>query len=325
MLSATGCFIWGTATCISCAAAGAAAAQAYPAKSIRFIVPFTPGGGTDLIARIVSQKLNAAFAQPVIVDNRPGAGSTIGTALAAAAPPDGYTLLMSSISIAFDTTLYKKLPYDPLRDLAPVSMVATQPNIVVVNPSLPVKSVRELVALAKAKPGAINYASAGVGSGPHLATELLKLMAGIDITQINYKGTGPALNDLLGGQVQMMIGVIAATMPVIKAGRLRALAVTGNARSPALPDIPTVDESGISGYEFSTWYGIQVPAKTPRAVIERLNAEVIRILGERDVQEHMAAAGLDPLSSTPGQFGAKIREEIEKWTRVAAAMDSAAR
>jgi tripartite-type tricarboxylate transporter receptor subunit TctC len=313
----------------SCAAAGTrtgdGSSTPYPTKSIRFIVPFTPGGGTDLIARILGQKLSEVLRQPVVVDNRPGAGSTIGTGLAAAAPPDGYTLLMSSISIAFDTTLYKQLPYDPLRDLAPVSLVATQPNMVVVNPSLPVKTMKELLALAKAKPGSINYASAGNGSGPHLATELLKLMAGIDITQINYKGTGPALNDLLGGQVQMMVSVVASAIPQVKAGRLRALAVTGGTRSPAVPDIPTVAESGVAGYEFNTWYGVQVPAKTPRAIIDRLNAETRRIVSEPDVLERFAAAGLDPLSSSPEQFGAMIRSEIAKWTKVAAAIDAAAR
>jgi len=305
--------------CFTCALFnGAAAGQAYPVKPIRFIVPFTPGGGTDLIARVIGQKLSEAFAQPVIVDNRPGAGSTIGTALVAMAPPDGYTLLMSSISIAFDTTLYKNLSYDPSRDLAPVSLVATQPNVVVVNPSLPVRSISELIALAKAKPASINYASAGIGSGPHLATELFKQMAAIDLTPVNYKGTGPALNDLLGGQVQMMMGVVASTIPHVKTGRLRALAVTGNARAATLPDIPTVAESGVPGYEFNTWYGIQVPAKTRRATVDRLNREVGRIVDMADVRERFASAGLEPLSSTPDAFGALISAEIVKWSKVAA-------
>lgn len=297
--------------------AGLAASQAYPVKAIRFIVPFSPGGGTDLVARIVGQKLNEAWGQPVVIDNRPGAGSTVGTALAVNAPADGYTILMSSISMAFEATLYKNLPFNPIRDLAPVSLVASQPNMVVVNTALPVKSVKELVALAKAKPGSINYAAAGNGSGPHLATELLKLLAGIDLTQVNYKGTGPALNDLLGGQVQMMVSVVASTLPHVKTGRLRALAVTGSARSPSMPDIPTLAEAGVENYEFNTWYGIQVPAKTPQEIIKRLNAEVVRIVRRADVQQRYSAAGLEPLSSTAAEFGAMIRSEIAKWAKVA--------
>lgn len=299
--------------------AGVAASQPYPVKAIRFIVPFSPGGGTDLVARIVGQKLNEAWSQPVVIDNRPGAGSTVGTALAVNAPADGYTILMSSISMAFEATLYKNLPFDPVRDLAPVSLVASQPNMVVVNPALPVKSVKELVALAKAKPGSINYAAAGNGSGPHLAAELLKLLAGIDLTQVNYKGTGPALNDLLGGQVQMMVSVVASTLPHVRNGRLRALAVTGSTRSPSMPDIPTLAEAGVENYEFNTWYGIQVPARTPPRIINRLNAEVIRTLRVADVQQRFSAAGLEPLSITPEAFGAMIRSEIAKWAKVAKA------
>ena len=311
-------------TCVALGGfASGGAAQRYPGKPVRFIVPYAPGGGTDIIARIIGQKLSDAWGLPVVIDNRPGAGSTVGTALAARAPADGYTLVMSSISLAFDTTIYKDLPYDAVRDLAPVGLVATQPNILAVHPSLPVKSVSELLAQARARPGAINYASAGNGSGPHLATELLKMLAGISLTHITYKGTGPALNDLLGGQVQMMIAVMASTLPHVASGKLRGLAVTGAARSPSAPDMPTIAESGVPDYEFNTWYGIQVPAGTPRAVVDLLNAEVLRALQAPDVRARFAAGGLDPLASTPDAFGAMVRAEIAKWRRVAAAIGAA--
>ncbi len=311
-------------TCVALGGfASGGAAQRYPGKPVRFIVPYAPGGGTDIIARIIGQKLSDAWGLPVVIDNRPGAGSTVGTALAVRAPADGYTLVMSSISLAFDTTIYKDLPYDAVRDLAPVGLVATQPNILAVHPSLPVKSVSELLAQARARPGAINYASAGNGSGPHLATELLKMLAGISLTHITYKGTGPALNDLLGGQVQMMIAVMASTLPHVASGKLRGLAVTGAARSPSAPDMPTIAESGVPDYEFNTWYGIQVPAGTPRAVVDLLNAEVLRALQAPDVRARFAAGGLEPLASTPDAFGAMVRAEIAKWRRVAAAIGAA--
>jgi tripartite-type tricarboxylate transporter receptor subunit TctC len=299
------------------------AAQSYPAKPVRFIVPYAPGGGTDIVARIIGQKLSDAWGLPVVIDNRPGAGSTVGTALAVRAPADGYTLVMSSISLAFDTTIYKDLPYDPVRDLAPVGLVASQPNILAVHPSLGVKSVSELLAHAKARPGAINYASGGNGSGPHLATELLKMLAGINITHVSYKGTGPALNDLLGGQVQMMIAVMASTLPHVASGKLRGLAVTGAARSPSAPDIPTIAESGVPNYEFNTWYGIQVPAGTPVAVVNQLNAEVLRVVRSPDVRARFAAGGLEPRAGTPDEFGALVRSEIAKWSKVAATIGAA--
>ncbi len=298
-------------------------AQGYPSKPIRFIVPFAPGGGTDIVARVIGQKLSDAWGRAVVIDNRPGAGSTMGTALAAKSPADGYTLLMSSISLAFDTTLYKDLPYDPLRDLAPVARVASQPNLLVVHPSLPIKSMGDLLAQARAKPGAINYASGGSGSGPHLATELLKMLAGINLTHVPYKGTGPALNDLLGGQVQLMIAVMAPVLPHVAAGKLRGVAVTGAARSPSAPDIPTIAESGVAEYEFNTWYGIQVPAGTPHAVVNQINAEVTRALQAADLRTRFAAGGLEPQASTPEQFGAMVRGEIAKWTKVAARIGAA--
>ena len=308
-----------TAVCVALAGVSPAAiAQGYPARPVRFIVPFAPGGGTDIVARIIGQKLNDAWGQAVVIDNRPGAGSTVGTALAAKSPADGYTLLMSSISLAFDTIIYKDLPYDPLRDLAPVARIATQPNLLTVHPSLAVKSVSELLAHAKARPGAINYASGGNGSGPHLATELLKMLAGINLTHVPYKGTGPALNDLLGGQVQLMIAVMAPVLPHVASGKLRGIAVTGAVRSPTAPDVPTVAESGVPDYEFNTWYGIQAPAGTPRAVVNQINAEALRALQAADVRARFAAGGLEAFASTPEQFGAMVRAEIMKWSKVAA-------
>lgn len=291
-------------------------AQGYPSKPIRFIVPYAPGGGTDIIARIIGQELSRALGQPVVVDNRAGAGGTIGTDLAAKAPPDGYTMVLNGSSVAFAPSLYKNLPYDTVHDFAAVSLVASQPNILAVHPVLPVKSVRELIALAKAKPGAINYASGGTGAANHLATELLKLLANINITHVPYRGTGPAVTDLLSGQVQMTISVIAAVLPHVKAGKLRALAVTGRTRSLAAPDIPTLAEAGVKNYEFTTWYGIQMPAQTPRPIVNRLNTEIARVLQLPELRDRYAASGLDAVASTPEEFGALIRSEITKWATV---------
>lgn len=293
-----------------------AAQTAYPSKPVRFIVPFAPGGGTDIVARVLAQRLNDAWGRAVIVDNRPGAGSTLGTDLAVKSPADGYTMLLSSISLAFNASLYKSLPFDPTRDLAPVTLVAIQPNMLVTNPRLPAQSVKELLALAKQKPGSIKYASGGNGSGPHLATELLKMSTGVELTHVPYKGTGPALIDLLAGQVDMMIAVTASALPHVRAGRLRALAVTGEARSTVAPDVPTLDESGIPGYEFKTWYGIQVPARTPVAIVNELNQRVSDVLARPDVVEQFNAAGLDARASSPRDFGALIAAEISKWGKV---------
>lgn len=292
------------------------AQEVYPTKAIRFIVPFAPGGGTDLVARIVAHRLNESLGQSVIVDNRPGAGSTIGTAIAVKAPADGYTMLLSSISLAFNASLYKSLPFDPMRDLAPVTLVAVQPNMLVTNPQLPVKSVGELVALARKKPASIRFASGGNGSGPHLATELLEMSAGIDLTHIPYKGTGPALTDLLAGQIDMMIAVMASALPHVKAGKLRALAVTAENRSKVAPDIPTIAESGIRNYAFETWYGIQVPRGTPSQVVGILNTKVAEVLARPDVRARFSAAGLDVLTSSPEEFAAFINAEIRKWAKV---------
>ena len=307
------------AIALSAALAGCPAfvcGQAYPAKPIRFIVPYAPGGGTDIVSRLLGQELGDAFGQQVIIDNRPGAGGTLGTDHAAKSPPDGYTMVLNGSSVALAPTLYTHLPYDTLRDLAPVSLVASQPNILAVHPSLPVQTVKQLLALAKAKPGVINYASGGNGSANQLATELLKLMTDTDFTHVPYKGTGPSLTDLLSGQVQMTISVMAAMLPFVNSGRLRALAVTGSKRSAAAPDIPTLAEAGVPGYEYDTWYGIQLPAKAPRPIVDQLNAEIGRILQKPQVRNRYAANGLDPVASSPEEFSALLRSEIPKWAKV---------
>ena len=291
-------------------------AQTYPSKPIRFIVPFPPGGGNDIVGRIVAQKLAEGFGLSVVVDNRGGAGGTVGTEMAAKAPADGHTMLVNNISLAVNATLFPKLPYDTLKDLAPVTLVGRQPNIVVVNPSLPARSVRELLALAQAKPGEINYGSGGVGTASHLATELLKLMAKVDMVHVPYKGLGPALTDLMGGQIQLIISTLASALPQVRAGKLRALAVTTAKRSAFFPEIPSMDEAGVRGYEFSTWYGLLVPARTPRPVVDRLNQEMARVLGSAAVNDQFASQGLEAAHTSPQEFGEYLKSEVEKWAQV---------
>ena len=288
----------------------------YPFKPIRFVVPFAPGGGTDIIARLVAQQLNETLGQPVVVDNRGGAGSTLGTDIVAKAPTDGYTMLLGNISLAFNAWLYKKLPYNAIKDLAPVTRVAVQPNIVVIHPSVPAKSIKEFADHARAQPGKLSFASAGAGSGTHLAGEMLKDRLKIDLLHIPYKGTGPALTDLIGGQVQMMVSTFASALPHVKSGRLRALGVTSAKRSPAAPDVPTLGESGVPDYDYSTWYALFVPAGTPRAVIDKLNQATRKVLASDDMKQKFAAQGLEPLSSTPAEITAYLRSETEKWGKV---------
>ncbi len=294
----------------------AVAQPAYPAKPFRLIVPFPPGGGNDIVGRIVAQRLGESFGQQVIVDNRGGAGGTLGTDLAARAAPDGYTMLINNISLAVNATLHPRLPYDTLKDLAPITLVGRQPNLLVVHPSMPSKSVREFLALARAKPRQINYGSGGVGTAGHLATELLMMMTGIELVHVPYKGLGPALTDLMGGHVQAAVSTLASALPQIRAGKLRALAVTTARRSSFFPAVPTLDEAGISGYEFSTWYGLLVPAATPRAVIERLNRETGKVLGSAALREQFVSQGLEPAASSPEEFGAYLRSEVAKWAKV---------
>jgi len=287
----------------------------YPVKPIRIIVPFAPGGPNDILARLIGQKFTESWGKQVIVDNRPGGGTIIGTDLAAHATPDGYTLLMVSTSHAVNVSLVKKLPYDTLRDFTPVVHLTASPNVLVTNPSLPVSSVRELIALAKAKPGEINYASGGNGTATHLAGELLCIMGGVKMTHVPYKGASPATIDLLSGSVSWMFGTILPTLPHIKAGRLRAIAVSGAKRSAALPDVPTVGET-LNGFEASSWYGIFTAAKTPRAIVTKLNRESIRILDSADMRDYLVREGSEPGDGTPEEFAAYFKAEVAKWARV---------
>jgi tripartite-type tricarboxylate transporter receptor subunit TctC len=288
----------------------------YPDRPVRLIVPVAPGGGTDIIARSLAQKLADAWGQTVVVDNRAGAGSTVGTALAARAAPDGYTLVLVSIGLAFNESLYAKLPYDTQRDLAPITLVATQPNLLLVNPAVPAKNVAELLQLAKAKPGALAYASGGAGSASHLSGELFRSMAGIALVHVPYKGTAPALTDLVAGQVQLLVTPMVQALPLVTAGRVRALAVTSSQRSALMPAVPTLAEAGVPGYEFNTWYGILAPAGTPKAVIDRVQRDSVAALAAADLRERFSAGGLEPLTSTPDEFAAYLRAEITKWGRI---------
>jgi tripartite-type tricarboxylate transporter receptor subunit TctC len=304
---------------------GPAEAQQYPTKPIRLVVPFTPGGTTDILARTVAQKLTESWGQQVVIDNRPGAGGNIGTEIVAKAPPDGYTLLMGTISThAINASLYKKLAFDPVRDFAPITRVGTLPNILVVHPSLPVKSVKDLIALAKSQPGGLNFASSGSGTSLHLSGELFKMMAGIDMVHIPYKGSTPALTDLLGGQVKVMFDNMPSALPHVKSGKLRALAVTTAKRSPALPDLPTVAESGLAGFDVSSWFAMFAPANTPKDVITKLNGEIVKILNSGEVKEKLAQLGVDAAPTSPEDLAAFAKAETEKWGKVVKATGATA-
>jgi tripartite-type tricarboxylate transporter receptor subunit TctC len=294
--------------------AASALAQNYPGKPIRLIVPQPPGGGNDAIARLISQKLSVALKQQVAVDNRAGAGGLIGADLAAKAPPDGYTLLLGNVAtMAIIPNVQKKVPYDALKDFAPISLIATAPLLVVVHPSLPVTSVRELIALAKAKPGQLNYASNGMGSSTHLATEMFKQMARVDLVHVPYKGLGPAITDLLAGQMQLMFSSVVAMLPHAQSGRLRAIAMTGAKRSAAIPNIPTVAEAGVKDYESGSWYGILAPTGTPRAIIELLNQEISTAVRAPDITDKLVAEAVIPVGGSPAEFAAHIQKE---YTRI---------
>jgi tripartite-type tricarboxylate transporter receptor subunit TctC len=292
-------------------------AQQYPAKPVRIIVPFAPGGGTDFIARFMAQRLSGSLGQPFLVENRPGAGSTIGTEQGLKSPPDGYTLTIVSNSYAASASLYK-LRFDPIADMQPVIQISSGPYMVVVHPSLPVKSVRELIDLAKAEPGRVFFASSGQGSINHLATELLASMAGFKLNHVPYKGTGPALQDTIGGQTNATLGSTASTLPHVRSGRLRALAVTTTRRLASEPDIPTVAEAGVPGYETVLWHGLIGPKGMPREVVDRLNAEVSKVLQIKETGEQLQSDGVSPAGGTPEQFLATMTREIEVWRRVVA-------
>jgi tripartite-type tricarboxylate transporter receptor subunit TctC len=297
-------------------AAGAAQPD-FPSKPVRFIVPFAPGGSTDTLARTLSVKLTDSLGQQVVVDNRPGANGNIGMEIVARANPDGYTIVLGYISnLGTGPSLYKKLPYDPVKDYAPVTQIASAPNIVVLHPSVPAKSFREFIAYAKANPGKVSYATAGVGSIGHLSGVLLDQLAGIDMVHVPYKGSGQAVNDILGGHVQMMISGMSSVIQHVKSGRLRPIAMTSLERSPAAPDVPTIAEQGFPGFEGTAWYGVLAPAGTPPPVVNRLNADILKALKQPDVRERLGAVGFDIVGGTPEQFGAYIKTEIAKWAKV---------
>lgn len=297
--------------------AGSAVAQTYPARPIRLLVPSTPGGSVDTLARTIGPKLTERWGQQVVVDNRPGAGGAIAGELVAKAPPDGYTLLIGTIaSLATNVSLQKKLPYDPVKDFAPVTLVATQNLMLLVHPSVPAKSVKELVRLGKAQPGKLSFASAGNGTGGHLSGELFKMLAGIDMLHVPYKGVAPALVDVVSGQVSMTFASILTSLPQVRANRLRALAVTGGKRSVAAPELPTMQEAGVKDYESATWYGIVAPAGTPQDVVNKLNTEIVAILKHPEMNDRLSKEGADPVGNSPQDFGRFIRSEIEKWRKV---------
>jgi tripartite-type tricarboxylate transporter receptor subunit TctC len=295
---------------------GAAHAADYPSRSIRVVVPFSPAGAVDGPMRLIAQELGKRLGQAVVVENKPGAGATIGTDVVAKAPPDGYTLLLASQTNAISATLYSKLPFDPIEDFAPITLIGREPGVVVVNPAVPAKSLQAFIAYVKAHPGEVNFASSGNGSGQHLFAALLASKTGMKMNHVPYRGSGQATTDLLSGVVSMAIPGTAGMVGHIKAGRLRALAVTGAARSPQLPDVPTVMESGVPGYEAYVWMGLLAPKGTPPAIVERLNHEVATVLGEDAVKRYMANAGIEIVGSTSADFGTFYRAERDLWAKV---------
>jgi tripartite-type tricarboxylate transporter receptor subunit TctC len=304
------------ATVLVALCTSAAGAQDYPSRPVRVVVPFSPGGAVDGPMRVIAQELSKRLGAQVIVDNKPGAGATIGTDVVAKAPPDGYTLLLASQTNAISATLYPKLSYDPIEDFAPISLLGREPGVLVVHPSLPVKTFQEFVAYVREQPGRIDYASSGNGSGQHLFVALLASMTGMKMNHVPYRGSGQATADLLGGQVQVSIPGTAGMVGHIKAGKLRALAVTGAKRSPQLPDVPTVMESGVPGYEAYVWMGLLAPKGTPAPIIDKLFRELTQVLATSEVKTYMASAGIEIVGSTPAEFGAFFRSEKELWAKV---------
>ena len=306
------------AVLIALAPNGLAAAQgvAYPAKPVRLIVPFAPGGGTDVVGRALAMKLSEMWNQQVVVDNRGGASTIIGTELAAKSPPDGYTLLMGTTTLAINPSLRRKLPYDTLKDLDPVSQAAFQAYVLAVHPSVPARNVKELIALAKAKPGTLNFGSPGTGSGSHLAGELFAMLSGVRLVHIPYKGSAPALTDLLGGQIQLIFGTILSTYPHVKSGKLRALGVSSPKRSAVLPDVPSIPEGGVAGYGATSWNGVLTPAGVPKPLLAKLNADIVKALQSPEVRERLAADGGEAVGNSAQEFRAHIQHEITMWAKV---------
>ncbi len=296
-------------------AAAAAPAQTWPSKPVRYVVPFPPAGATDILARIIAEKLSGPLGQSVVVENRPGAAGNVGTEFVAKSAPDGYTILQLTVAQSISATLYEKLNYGLEKDLIPVAMIALVPNVMIVNPSVPAKSVAEFIALAKSRPGRINFASSGSGTSIHMSAEMFKMLTGVNIVHIPYKGSGPALADLMGGQVDVMFDNLTSSIGLIRSGKLRALAVTTSTRYQELPDVPTVQET-VPGYEATAWFGIVAPAGTPREVVMRINGEVNRALAHADVKEKLAQQGALARSWTPEEFGSFIHNEVVKWAKV---------
>ena len=299
---------------------GPASAQSYPQKPVRIVVGVPAGGTTDVVARLLGHKLGELLGQQVVIENRGGAGGNIGAELVAKAPPDGYTLFLATIgTMAINPSLYSKMPFDTLRDFAAISQLTSMPQLLVVHPSVPVKTVKELIAYAKSRPGQLTFASGGGGTAIHLAGELFKTMAGVEMVHVAYKGGGPAMTDLIGGQVSLMFDQILTSLPHVQSGRLRGLAVTTANRSPAAPQIPTIAEAALPGYAVTTWHGLLAPAGTPREIVNRLSSEAAKALQNPDIRDRFAAQGVDPVSSTPEQFSALMKSELEKWRKVIAA------
>jgi len=293
-------------------------AQNYPVKTVRIIVPFPAGGSTDIIGRVVAEQLTAAFGQQVIVDNRPGANGVIGTDLVAKAAPDGYTLLMGGIgSLSINPAIYSKIPYDPVRDFTAIIQIAQVPNVLVVHPSLPIKTVKELIALAKANPGKLSFSSSGSGSSDHMSGELFKSLAHVDLVHVPYKGGAPAITDAIAGQVSMTFSNQPTALPHVKSGKLRGIAVTSIKRSSAAPELPTIDESGLKGFDVSSWVGVNAPANLPREIVTRVNAEIVKGMNAPAGRERLNQLAFDPVLSTPDQYAAHIKSEVAKWAKVA--------
>ncbi|MEO7727714.1 MAG: tripartite tricarboxylate transporter substrate binding protein [Burkholderiales bacterium] len=301
----------------------AGAAEAFPARPVRMIVPYAAGGGADIVGRSIAQKLGDIWNQQVVIDNRPGAGGNIGTEIAARAPPDGYTLLLIGPNHTVNVSLFSKLPFDPVKDFAPVSLVTSAPYLLLANPGIAVTSVRELIAFAKARSGKVFYGSAGNGTAGHLGMELIKTMAGIEMAHVPYKGSPPMITDLIAGQVSFAFDNVLSSSPHVKAGRLRALAVSTAKRSSVMPDLPTVAEAGLPTFEVAVWQGILAPANTPAAIVSLIHAAIVKVLGRPDLQERMAAQGADIIANTPQQFAAYIKTDLAKWAKVV--KDSGAR
>jgi tripartite-type tricarboxylate transporter receptor subunit TctC len=306
-------------TAVAVLASTACPAQKYPDRPVRVLVPFPAAGGTDILARLFLQKVSERLGANFVIDNRAGAGGTIGTEIVAKAPPDGYTILVCSSSHTINPSVYRKLGYDPLRDFAPVTMLASGPGLLVVHPSVPARNVKELIAFAKSKPGQLIYASAGNGTPPHLAAELFKSMAGIDMVHIPYKGNVPAFVDLISGAVQVSFPTITSGLPQVRAGKLRGLGVTSKERSSVMPEVPTIAESGLPGYESTTWYGMLAPAGTPATIVRTLHDQMVAVLKLEDIREKLLVQGLEPVGNSPAEFSSIIASELTKWRKVVAA------